>query len=486
MCCAVRRACLSGRPIRWTGGVVTGLAAICLSFGLAVSGATPATAASARPDTAPASSATTDWPSYLNGPTHSSYSPAEKAITPANVSRLAQMWNFEPSVTFYASPTTEGGAIFIGDNSGWFYKLSETTGSVLHKIYIGEQPDIACPQQGVVSTATVAPNPSNPAQEVVYVAGPDGYLYALNASNLSVLWKAVVGEIPSKTVNNYFNYSSPTVADGTIYMGVSSNCDTPQVRGGIIAFNQETGKKLAEFYTVPKGDVGGSVWSSMAVGPNGDIYASTGNGSNASPNNELLGYSESVLKLAPGTLKLLGYFQLPVSQVGFDTDFGASPIIIGDKYVGACNKNGIFYMLWQSDMKVAWERTIGGPFNIDEECIATPAYNGKYLYFGGPNVTIKGVSYQGSIQARLPDTGQLIWETGLANGVIGSPTLDGAGVLAVGTFDSTSTPNGTYLVKASDGAILRNLVQGYDFSQSVFSNSMLFTANDDGLYAWGT
>jgi hypothetical protein len=74
--------------------------------------------------------------------------------------------------------------------------------------------------------------------------------------------------------------------------------------------------------------------------------------------------------------------------------------------------------------------------------------------------------------------------TGLPNAVSGSPSLDGAGVLAVGTYDSNPTPNATYLIDAADGKILRNLVGGADFAQSVFAEDWLFTANQYGVYGW--
>jgi hypothetical protein len=64
------------------------------------------------------------------------------------------------------------------------------------------------------------------------------------------------------------------------------------------------------------------------------------------------------------------------------------------------------------------------------------------------------------------------------------PQLDGGGVLAVGTYDIFSVPCATYLVRASDGRILRRLVTGVDFSQSVFADAMLFTANVNGVYGW--
>ena len=102
---------------------------------------------------------------------------------------------------------------------GWFYKLSEATGAVLHKRFIGYQPVKTCGAQGTVATATVATDPHTH-RPTVYVAGADGYLYALNASNLALRWKAVIG-LPSATVSDYFDWSSPTVANGKVYVGAS-------------------------------------------------------------------------------------------------------------------------------------------------------------------------------------------------------------------------------------------------------------------------
>lgn len=71
-------------------------------------------------------------------------------------------------------------------------------------------------------------------------------------------WRSAIA-IPSTKVNDYLQWSSPTVAHGRIYVGISSNCDTPLVRGGVAEFDQATGHKLNTFYTVPRGHVGGSV-----------------------------------------------------------------------------------------------------------------------------------------------------------------------------------------------------------------------------------
>jgi outer membrane protein assembly factor BamB len=454
--------------------------AVTATARLASASAASAPAASAPPASAPAASAATDWPAYLNGPSHSSYAPAETAITRASVSSLVQKWHHAPGHIYLASPTVADGAVFIGSDRGWFYKLSVSTGRVLHKAFLGFQPHKTCGAFGTVDTATVATDPSDH-HATVYVAGADGYLYALSAANLRLKWKSVIA-IPSKTISNYFDWSSPTVANGKIYIGVASNCDKPLIRGELIGYDQASGKRFAHFYTVPRGDVGGSIWSSVAVAPDGDVFASTGNGPEGSVGSQLLGHSESILKFSP-TLRLLGWFQLPPSQVTYDADFGGSPVLFG-RYVGACDKNGIFYALKQSTMKLAWEKQISGSSDAYTGLVTAPVYNGHHLYFGALSVVIAGVAYRGSVQERDPGNGNLVWQTGLPDGVVGSPTMNGGGVIAVGTYDASATPNATYLVSGSDGKILRTLVTGMDFAQSVFAYGGLFTANTNGVYAW--
>jgi outer membrane protein assembly factor BamB len=388
----------------------------------------------------------------------------------------------QPGPDFLASPTVADGAVFIGSGTGWFYKLSAATGAVLDKVFIGYQPRHTCSPMGVIDTATVATDPSDH-QDTVYVGGADGYLYAFSASDLALKWKSVIA-IPSTKTSNYFEWSSPTVANGKIYIGVSSSCDNPLIRGGVIGYRQATGKKFAEFFTVPPGAIGGSVWSSVAVAANGDVFATTGNGPVA---NQQLRYSESIVKLSPNTLRLISYYKVPRQQIIVDSDFGGSPTIFGP-YVGACNKDGIYYVVKRSTMRLAWQQRIGtNPRGGLAECAAAAVYNGKQLFTAGTAVTIKGKLHRGSIQERNPATGKLEWETGLSDGVIGSPTMDGGGVIAVGTYDnSPGNANNIYLVKAATGQIVRALLKGsYDFAQSVFADGWLFTANGTGVYAWG-
>jgi polyvinyl alcohol dehydrogenase (cytochrome) len=459
---------------------VTMVAGVAGSVGLAPSEASSAPAI-----------ATANWPAYLHGPAHSSFSPGQRMITPSNAGRLVVKWRFhggpppisgQPRRGFLASPTVADGAIYIGSVTGWFYKLGAANGRVLAKRFIGFQPALTChPARGFVGTATVATDQSG--QRVVYVGAPDGYLYALRASNLTVKWRSVIA-VPSTKVNDFFQWSSPTVAQGRVYIGVSSNCDQPLVPAGLASYMQATGKRQPTFHTLPPGRRGASIWSSAAVDPDHFVYVSTGNvrKSFAEP-----GHTNSIVKLTPFSLRPAGSFKVPLAEVEHNGDFGASPVIFGP-FVGACNKNGIFYALRRSTMTLAWSRRVGAeaPLHGVANCSAAAVYDGHLLYVATPRHIINGRAFPGSVQALDPATGALIWQTGLPNGVIGTPTLDGAGVLAVGTYAFTKRPNAVFLLRVSDGKILRRLSSGSQFfAQSVFAGGRIFTANGHGLVAWG-
>jgi outer membrane protein assembly factor BamB len=434
----------------------------------------------------------TSWPAFLDGPLHNSYAPLQTVIRPTTATTLVQNWSQPIGAPYLASPIVNRGSVYVGAGNGMFYRLSKSTGRVLAAVNLGFQPQTTCPYGGlgVSSTATIAQDPRTHVL-TVYVAGGDGYLYALRALTLTTEWRSVIG-IPSTTQNDYYDWSSPTVANGKIYVGVASSCDRPLVRGAVLGFRQATGAKFAVFYTVPAGahNYGASVWSSIAVAQNGDVFATTGNGPYGRPR---LRYSESILKLNPNTLALMGRYQVPADDVARDGDFGASPEIFGG-FVGACNKNGIFYALRQSTMKLVWKQRIGHTTGAGPKwgaCLAAPVYNGKDLYFAGNGTAIHGVFSYGSVQERSPSTGALIRKTPLPGGPMGSPTMDGAGVIAVGTYATGTT--GVFLINAATGAILAPagspagspLISGRTFGQSVFAEGELFAATSNGVYAFG-
>jgi outer membrane protein assembly factor BamB len=460
-----------------------GVSTALLALSMTVAGSSASATRHHWPAGGSALTSTTDWPGYLHGSDHSAYNPADASITSGNVAQVAMKWHWagdaptmpgQPTAALYASPTVADGYVYIGAKNGYFYQLDEVTGAALHKVFLGFSQKLTCNPQGIIATATVAVDPAD-GKDTVYIAGPDGYLYALDAMDLSTKWRSVI-DIPSTTVNDYFQWSSPTVANGKIYVGSASQCDKPLTRGALVSFDQGTGTEISRFFTVPDGSLGGGVWSSAAVADDGTVYISTG-----TPPRKPADHADSVsiVKLDGTTLQKLGSYRVPDTNLCGDCDFGGSPTVFGSM-VGACNKNGIYYALDRATMTLAWQRTIGAlDGSATSPCLSAAAYDGTSLYIGGNLTVVNGTSYQGSLRRLDPATGAVQWELGLPNPVLTTPTLNGAGVLALGTDGGrTGTPNAVYLVDASTGTILRTLSSGgRTFAQSVFANGYLFTAN---------
>ena len=449
----------------------------------------------------PLAAAASNWPAYLFGSTHHSYAADATQITPANAATLVRAWRFvadpptrtgQPRGCCFASPTVYNGRIYIGANTGDFYALSLSSGAVIWKRFLGFVPNLTCGARGFTSTATVAPDPVT-AELRVYVAAPDGYLYALKASDGSVVWRSVIA-IPSNTVNDYYNWSSPAVANRRIYVGVSSMCDNPLVRGGVKAFAQATGNPLATYHSVPVGRVGGSVWSSPAATNSATtanhVFATTGNGPSSSD-------SESIVRLDGQTLARQEAWRVPSAEHVPDGDFGASPttfaaVLSGTRtpMVGACNKNGLYYAFRLTNVSAGpvWRfRVAAGTKKGKLACLASAIWNGSNLFVAGTTTTIAGTAHRGSVRKLDPATGQPVWQRPLSGGVLGSPSLNGAGVLAVATFDSSlDVTNAAYLLRASTGAVLRRLDTGgaLEFAQPVFVNRYVLLATTNGLLAY--
>ena len=450
-----------------------------------------------------------DWPGYLFSTSHSSYNPGATAITPTNAGQLAPAWKWIPppspnsaTTSLLASPTVVNGVVYQGVKDGYVFAVNESNQSVLWSRFlaINTPLPVGSPScgvgdyQGIISTSTVTTDPST-GKLTMYVYAPDGFVYALDAATGAIVWKGQV-YTPSTTVNDYYSWGSPLVVNGKVYVGVSSDCDNPLVPGGVASFNQSTGAPVARWVSVPTGQLGGSVWSSPAAMADGSILVTTGN-ANAASGQPL--YNESIVRLDPTTLAPVDHWQVPTAQQHFDGDFGASPTLftatlsgVPTPMVGACNKNGNYYAFRQSSLGAGpvWQTSISVPYpGGAQECDSAATWDGTHLIeTGGAPTTINGNTYVGSIRSLDPATGVPVWQTGLNGTIVGSPTEDGAGVVAAPTYQTcpiTTTPCvagggpntalGVYLVSAATGAIVGFLPtpQSPLFGQPVFVGSQL-------------
>jgi outer membrane protein assembly factor BamB len=124
--------------------------------------------------------------------------------------------------------------------------------------------------------------------------------------------------------------------------------------------------------------------------------------------------------------------------------------------------------------------------------LAAPIWDSTHriLFVAGNQTTINATVFAGSVRAFNPANGSIIWERGLTGGpIMGSPTLNGAGVLAAGTYNIVDvTQNAVYLLDASNGNVLTTIPQANTivFPQPVFAGNHLFVANAGGRTSTGT
>jgi outer membrane protein assembly factor BamB len=115
-------------------------------------------------------------------------------------------------------------------------------------------------------------------------------------------------------------------------------------------------------------------------------------------------------------------------------------------------------------------------------------FDGNHLIAAATATTIAGTGYLGSVREFNASTGKVVWQRGLPAGSLGTPSLDGGGVLAVPTLDSsTGAANAVFLLDATDGGILAELPTGSDgeFAQPIFADGHLFVATlDQGLTSY--
>src|SRR5205085_1830586 len=176
--------------------------------------------------------------------------------------------------------------------------------------------------------------------------------------------------------------------------------------------------------------------------------------------------------------------------------WGSSPTLfqarinnVKTQMVGANQKSGIFYAFDATHLEngPVWSFPVGTVEDFSfGACLAAPVWDStqRKLFVGSNQTTIQSQVFAGSIRCFDPATGSVIWETGLTGGpVMGSPTLNGAGVLAAGTYNITDvTQNAVYLLNASNGNILTTMPETNTivFPQPVFAGTHLFVATAGG------
>ncbi len=271
---------------------------------------------------------------------------------------------------------------------------------------------------------------------VVYVGGGDAYWYALDAATGSILWKVYTGD--NSATAGHYNWSSPLIYNGYAYIGVASLGDCPLVQGQLLRVDLNTHQIVNIFNVVPTGQVGGGIWTSPSLDTTTNtIYVTTGTEANTSQS-----FSQAFVALDASTLTVKSSWKLPEADAVPDSDFGNTPILFndvsGNPMVAAINKNGYVYAFNRANLNAGplWKQQIavGGDCpQCGQGSISSGAFGNGALYLAGGETGINGQGYLGSIRSLDPATGNYHWQHGTPATIYGALAytnglvIDGAG-----------------------------------------------------------
>lgn len=488
-----------------------------------------------------------DWTMFHSDSTQSGVG-VDPGFTVAQAANLKVLWRYHPGWSIYSTPVTYQGRVYLGGGDGTLYSVDGTTGTVQWSRAYGTIPDHGCgsPAGFVSSPAVRADANGNP---FVYVSTPQGTFQELDGTNGNVVWTAPVftpGYFGTNGVSDYFPWSSPIVRNGIVYIGVSSNCDRPFVRGALMSFDAVTGAPIATLYTMPTGTdpnyasrdpkppttnwVGAGIWTSPAVDDHfvyvttGSTYDDTDTAHPPTDTNQFDQYS--VLKLDAKTLQVVGKFAVPQPQSVNDPDWGSTPTLftatIGGQtvpMVGACNKDGHYYALRADTMRPVWSVSVGvGTPAGQQACLTSAIWDGAHLFVTRNQTTVGGrwtssttTSPQGyswptwtasggttanaAVRMLDPATGistatnAPLWESAIQQLVLGSCSMNGQKTLiACQTMDWSDTWNRTVVIDASNGNHVNELQDGTGnwagFSSPIWADGRLIVCDFDAMRAY--
>lgn len=337
-----------------------------------------------------------DWPSYGHDAQHTFH--GRTTLTPRTASTLARAWFFPTGLAVTATPTVVAGTVYVGSWDGNFYAIDLRTGRLRWKYQLAAQPAISPPPGGppdsssdggmVTSSAWFEPGDHGRPDLVVFGGGYT--LYALDANSGRLFWKHHYTGRPDLPPDPQHDgariFSSPVVADGKVFVGISVDGDRGR-HGYVIAADLATGEPDWTFQTDVdtsgnlRNDGCGNVWASGTVLPElGLVVFDVGDCHFFDPPP----FDESVIALRIHDGTRAWVFHAPRRDDGCDFDFGATTNagITPDgkaRFLGVGGKDGSYYSLDPATGRLRWSTNVvfGG---LSGGFIATTAYDGRRVY----------------------------------------------------------------------------------------------------------
>jgi alcohol dehydrogenase (cytochrome c) len=297
-----------------------------------------------------------DWPLFGRDTDNTRFATQDE-INTGNVDELGEAWSTDLGPDQYlmeSFPLVIGETIFVTTSTDEVIALDAKTGHTKWTY----TPEVDFSQSTGVGGYGVSVNRGVAAENgKLFVVTFDDKLQAISQKTGEKLWSSQVAD--PKT--GAYESMAPSVYDGKVYVGDSGSEDG--VRGFVAAYDQKTGKKLWQFYTVPKagtgwvpkGGGGGTIYMPPTIDTKtGIVYVGTGNPApviigDKRPGKNL--YTDSILALDANTGELLWYHQEQAHDL-WDYD-AESPVVLFNaeiegrrrRGVAEAGKNGLLFLL---------------------------------------------------------------------------------------------------------------------------------------------
>jgi polyvinyl alcohol dehydrogenase (cytochrome) len=396
---------------------------------------------------APFSMSGSQWNGWGADLENSRYQPA--GLAAGDVPKLKLKWAFAFPGTFVSNgpPIVAGGRVFVPSANRTIYSLDANTGCQYWTF------EAEAPVRTAITIAAAG------RRNVAFFGDQRGNAYSLDASSGELLWKTHIDDQPKARI-----VGAPVFYQGRVYVPLTDGEEGPSMspnyeccsgRGGLIALDASTGKLIWKTYTIAEeahvtgknpagaktwGPSGASIWSAPTIdAEKGLIYAGTGDNFSdpATKTSDAViafdmkdGHIVWVKQLTEddvfnmGCIEGLTHGCRPGEKIGPDFDIGASPILVklaSGKRVLLVSQKSAFVHALDPDKKgeILWRAQLGkgtalggiqwGSASDGKNMYAALSDVG-FLYVGTPPKRILDPKAGGGLFAFDIAPGKKVWE----------------------------------------------------------------------------
>jgi polyvinyl alcohol dehydrogenase (cytochrome) len=432
------------------------VAAACAGSGLAASAASGTVAGGTATGDTVATTTAAKYPAAAWGQYNGNAARAGVAPGIATAGKLGKAWSDRLDGQVHAQPLVVGSMVIAATENDTLYALNKTTGKVIWRTHVGTPvPQSALHGCGNIFPLGITGTPIyDRGNGLVYaVAEITGYrhmLVAVSVTSGAVKIRRDVDVVSAANQPEYYQQRPALAIDnGRVYIsfgGLAGDCG-PHV-GTIVGAPLSGRGALVSWHTPTVRD--GAIWGTggPVLGPHGDLWLATGEGSVTAPGSRYDG-ADSVDMLTPA-LKRVGYFA-PATWLAdnvHDWDLGSTqPALAAGGSTLIVGKSSMGYLLSTTrlggvggQLAQAWVCDAEGAAAVNGSMVYEPCQQG-----GMAAVYVNAAHKEIKVVWRGPD------------GAKGSPVVGGGAVWVTGF---TTTSGTLYELNPATGAVRHEIAIG--------------------------